>query len=319
MKKRNFRKYLAYVKEQRQTAIADYFLEKDYVLSDFLSTWQSLRQTGQMTSSDSLIFKGGTLLARNYLNYPRISEDLDFTHADSNMLRLIENENKREQEIKKRVLPILEDVQTICDTAGFDFHQRRTDPRYVQVRNSRAVYVLHFYYTSLITHEEIPVKIEINFLEHVLYPCPESRINMIVEMDTFLKSIDYDLIPLSMKTYALDEIVLEKYRALLTRASMKERDIFDLYLIHQRGCNALSAPVDTVHKKIQSGILIAPDTLRNLQKQCSLLQSTSCFESEDDISSFTLVTIKKEPYDDFKNHIVKKLMEICTTYKYTPC
>lgn len=90
MKKNDFRKYVAYVKEQRHSAIDDYYIEKDYFLSLFLSTWQKLKREEKVPHLDALIFKGGTLLVRNYLQYPRISEDLDFTHMDSNELRSID-------------------------------------------------------------------------------------------------------------------------------------------------------------------------------------------------------------------------------------
>ncbi len=43
MKNRDFRKYIAYVREQQRSTIADYYIEKDYFLSLFLSTWQKLK------------------------------------------------------------------------------------------------------------------------------------------------------------------------------------------------------------------------------------------------------------------------------------
>jgi predicted nucleotidyltransferase component of viral defense system len=315
MKKRDFRKYIAYVKERRHSTIADYYIEKDYFISLFLSTWQKLKEEKKASSLDALIFKGGTLLVRNYLQYPRISEDLDFTHTDSNKLRLIDNTNKREQEIKKRILPILEDIKIICDACGFDFNNNRTNTRYVKVRNSRAVYVLHFYYTSFITNEEIPVKVEINFLENIMHHYIESRINTIIDMDTFLKSIDYNLENITIKTYSLDEIILEKYRAILTREAIKERDILDLYLIHQRGNNVLKISTSAINKKIQSGIIIAHDMQKNLEKNCQLLQRETSITSDDDVSRFTLINIDNAPYEEFKNHLIKKLKDICLMQK----
>lgn len=40
---------------------------------------------------NALIFKGGTLLIRNYLQYPQISKDLVFTYKDSQHFRAIDN------------------------------------------------------------------------------------------------------------------------------------------------------------------------------------------------------------------------------------
>jgi len=311
MKKSDFKKYIAYVKEQRHSSIDDYYIEKDYFLSLFLSTWKKLKEAEKIPHLDALIFKGGTLLTRNFLQYSRISEDLDFTHEDSNNLRTIDNENKRENEIKKRVIPIVKEIKLICDAIQFDFETTRTNPRYIVVRNSRAVYVFNMYYTSSITGEKIPIKIEINFLEHITSKCVETKINNIVDRDLFLKSIGYDLDNITIKTYPLKEIILEKYRAVLTRNVLKERDILDLYLIHKRGADVFKADNKSILTKIESGVLIAPDLKKNLDKNCRLVHDDKFTESDDDISRFTLVKIDDETYEKFKVRLYDKLKKIC--------
>ena len=183
------------------------------------------------------------------------------------------------------------------------------------VRNSRAVYVLHFYYHSLITNEEIPIKIEINFLENVIHTCIESKINTIIDTDTFLKSIGYDLENITMKAYPLDEIILEKYRAILTREAVKERDILDLYLIYQRDNDVFKVDTNSILTKIQSGVLIATDLKKNLEKNCQLFKNKSFVESNDDISRFTLVKVDNTEYDNFKSLLHEKLKTICSMRK----
>lgn len=195
---------------------------------------------------------------------------------------------------------------------GFDFEIDRTNPRYVVVRNSRAVYVLLMYYRSLITGEEIPIKIEMNFLENIMHKCLESKINTIVNHDMFLKSIGYDIENIMMKTYPLDEIILEKYRAILTRDALKERDIFDLYLIHKKGRDVFKIDMKAVISKIESGVLIAPDLKKNLEKSCQLLETGSFGDSDDDISRFTLVEVDVEKYEQFKTRLFEKLKKVCT-------
>ena len=300
MKKSDFRKYIAYVKEQRNSSIGDYYIEKDYFLSLFLSKWQRFKEEGKVPHLDEMIFKGGTLLVRNFLKYSRISEDLDFTHTNSNALRVIKNENKRENEIKKRVIPIIEEIKLICGTIGFDFETDRRKPRYIVVRNSRAVYIFHMYYRSLITGEEIPIKIELNFLENIMHTCSESRINTIIDPDILLKSIGYDLRNITMKTYPLEEIILEKYRAVLTRDALKERDIFDLYLINKKGTDVFNTDTTSILTKIESGVLIAPDLKKNLEKNCRLVLDDNFGESDDDISRFTLIEVDEKKYEQFK-------------------
>jgi hypothetical protein len=315
MKKSNFRKYIAYVKEQKQTTIEDFYIEKDYFLSLFLSTWQTLKEDDKVPHLDSLIFKGGTLLARNYLNYPRISEDLDFTHEDSNILRTIQSKGKRETEIRKRVIPIIDDIKCICDVFHFDFETDRTKTKYIEVRNSRAVYIFTLYYNSLITGEEIPIKLELNFLEQILHKPLEIKIDNIVDYDVFLKSIGYDLNNRIMKTYVLDEIILEKYRAILTRDALKERDILDLYLIYKKGIDVFKANNQMIVKKIQSGMLISPDLKKNLENNCQLLSDNQFGDSDDDLSRFTLVKLDENDYEQFKGPLYDKLKEVCSLYK----
>ncbi len=311
MNRTNFKKYISYVKEKRRSNIEDQHIEKDYFISLFLSTWQKLKDAGKISHLDKIIFKGGTLLARNYLDYPRISEDIDFTYNNSNDLRKIKSDNKREKEIKKVVLPIIDEIKLICSTAKFDFETDRANPKYIDLRNSRAVYILNVYYNSLITGEGIPIKIELNFLERIIHECPKLKINNIVDMDLTLKSIGYDLSNIKIDTYHLDEIVLEKYRAILTREKLKERDIFDLYLINKDCKNVLKFDNNLIFEKIMSGDIISPELRENLANNCKLLHDKDFGDSDDDINRLTLVEINKEDYETFKNQLYEKLKNIC--------
>lgn len=62
MNSTNFKKYISYVKEKKKSNIEDYYIEKDYFISVFLSTWQKLKGAGKVPHLDKLIFKGGTFL-----------------------------------------------------------------------------------------------------------------------------------------------------------------------------------------------------------------------------------------------------------------
>ena len=311
MNKNNFKKYYSYVKEKKKSNIEEYYVEKDYFISLFLSTWQKLKDNGIVSNLDNLIFKGGTLLIRNFLNYPRISEDIDFTYEKCNNLREIESVNKREKDIKKVVVPIIDEIKLICDTAKFDFRNDRTNLRYIHVRNSRAVYILNVYYNSLITGEEIPIKIELNFLEEIMHKPSESKINNIVDQDLFLKSIGYDLVNMKINTYPLDEIILEKYRAILTRERLKERDVFDLFLINTGQKDVFKTVNNLIFKKIVSSFLISQVSEKNLGNNCDLLSKGTFGVSDDDISRLSLIEIDAGKYEEFKNRLYNKLKIIC--------
>jgi len=315
MNKTNFKKYISYVKEKRKVDVDDEYIEKDYFISLFLSTWQELKNAGKVTNLEMLVFKGGTLLARNYLNYPRISEDIDFTYGKSNDLRKLDSEHKRENEILKLIKPMIDEIKLICDTAKFDFDVNRKNPKYVIVRNSRAVYLLKIYYTSLITGEELPIKIELNFLENIIYDCSKLKINNIVDQDLVLKSIDYDLLNIEINTYSLNEIILEKYRAILTRPKLMERDVFDLYLINKKCKDIFTFDNKLIFSKIESGYIISAESEENLNKACKLLHEGKFGDSDDDVSRLSLVEVDHADYEKFKVPLYEKLKEICKLKK----
>ena len=311
MNKTNFKKYMSYVKETKRTNIEDQYIEKDYFISLFLSTWQKLKDAGKVSHLDKLIFKGGTLLSRNYLDYPRISEDIDFTYEESNDLRKIESKNKREKAILQRIAPIIDDVKVICDKTNFIFDTNRKNRKYIIARNSRAVYLLNIYYNSLITGEDIPIKIELNFLEEIIHNCLESKINNIVDQDLYLKSVGYDLLNMKVNTYSLDEIILEKYRAILTRKKLKERDIFDLYLINKEQKDVFKADNNSIVTKIESGFLVSQSSKKNVGNNCKLLNEGFFGDSDDDISCLTLIEIDGQDYKIFKKQLFDKLRDVC--------
>ena len=308
MKKTNLKQYISYVKQQKNISIEDELLEKDYMISLFLSTWK--KQKENLSSLEHLIFKGGTLLSRNFLHYPRISEDLDFTFDDSNRLRLVKSDTRREKEIKKLVIDIISDIKKISKSSGFDFNVDRTDQKYIQVRNSRAVYLFFLYYPSLLTGELNSIKIEINFLEHRFFDYIENRIHTIIEPDLYLKSIGYNIENAVVKTYDLNEIILEKYRAILTRGPLKKRDILDLYFIHRNSKDVFTVDTQLIKQKIEDSYLISPVAQTNFTKNIELIKQDTFGESDDRVEPLLLKKIEKEDFTIFQKELLQKLKTI---------
>lgn len=75
-------RYIVEVRKGMNIANAQEIIRKDLILTLILAKFQ--KEQGIFID---LIFKGGTLLSRNYLKFHRFSEDLDFVHKDSNSLR----------------------------------------------------------------------------------------------------------------------------------------------------------------------------------------------------------------------------------------
>jgi predicted nucleotidyltransferase component of viral defense system len=310
----NLGKYINYVKNKLDVSIEDHYIEKDYLLSLFLSTWQKLWEQGEITSLNDLIFKGGTLLMRNHLAYSRISEDLDFTHKKCEEIHKM-SQNKRINTIRRLIIPILRDIKKICDHAEFDFEIKRDNKTYVTAYHHKAVYSMSIYRISEITNLPIRIKIEINFVEHLQYPAVMQTIIPIVDNDTVLTSIGYNLVPIGLFCYALEEIVLEKYRAILTRDAPMQRDIYDLYLIDKKEMDVLDIDKNKIFKKIESGRLATSHLDKNLSNNCKYLLEKGFLDSEDDITLLSLLPINNVQYERFKKKLFKRLQYLCETRK----
>jgi len=215
----NIRKYIGEIKKNLNISIADEIIEKDLLLTLILAEFEKLG------IGKELIFKGGTLLSRNYLKYHRFSEDLDFVHKDSSSLRNL-TRNTREKKIKQFIDVFAPKLKEISDNLGLDFSTNRSNLRYCIIRSGRTVYTFKIYYSK-----EKYIKIEINFIEKTINKPVELLINAITD---FFNSKDI-MFALNLKkenfkvlSYPLSEIILEKYRAILTRNKLMERDLFDL-------------------------------------------------------------------------------------------
>jgi len=287
-------------------------VEKDYVLSKVLSSYQKLKL--QETQLRGLVFKGGTLLAKKYLKYHRISVDLDFTHEDSNRIRALKGKT-REARIKKTIIPIIESFKKIADQNGFDFQTSRTNTRYVQILNDRSVYKLYMYYTSLINSNEEVIKIEINFIEDLIFTCKEDKLLNFADFlgieKKRLNVINYDLVEVSIPQYDVREVMLEKIRAILTRNALKERDVLDLYLLDKiYSLNKIS--ISLIKRKVLSSEGFIKQVDKHLLKSIKLLQERpqDFLKSDDDIGLLLLVELNKEEYSAFKENILSFLIKI---------
>lgn len=110
MDETEFAMYGKLIQEKRSIPLES--IEKDYFLSKVLSSYQELKS--KEIQLQELIFKGGTLLAKKHLKYHRISVDLDFTHKESNQIRLLGGKT-RETKIKRLIIPLIESFKKIAD------------------------------------------------------------------------------------------------------------------------------------------------------------------------------------------------------------
>ena len=287
----NIRKYIGEIKKNLNISIADEIIEKDLLLTLILAEFEKLG------IGKELIFKGGTLLSRNYLKYHRFSEDLDFVHKDSSSLRNL-TRNTREKKIKQFIDVFAPKLKEISDNLGLDFSTNRSNLRYCIIRSGRTVYTFKIYYSK-----EKYIKIEINFIEKTINKPVELLINAITD---FFNSKDI-MFALNLKkenfkvlSYPLSEIILEKYRAILTRNKLMERDLFDLYLIP----NSLNININEVIEKINS----------LLKLKLKELKEEKFFASTEKIQDLAIVKYDLVEFSSFKEKIKPKLISICEKF-----
>ena len=301
-KKINLPKYVAEVKKNMPLALSDEMVTKDLLLSLLLAEFE--KEQGVFTH---LIFKGGTLLSRNHLQYHRFSEDLDFVHQDSNELREL-SRHKRERKIKEFIDLFVPQIKTVAETLGLDFSTNRSDTRYCTILSGRTVYILRVYYGV-----NNYVKIEVNFIEKMIYKPQEVMVKGITDyFDSqelrFILGLHLD--NFRVRSYALPEIVLEKYRAVLTRPVLKERDLFDLFLIP----HALQVNIPAVVEKIHSAALIKKKLKPLLTRNLIRLQQDEFFTSDEAVEDLALVKYNPARFAQFKHEIKPILMEICKSF-----
>ena len=297
----NLNKYIAEVKRNLNIAVLDDIIGKDLLLTLILAEFEKLGL------GKELIFKGGTLLSRNYLKYHRFSEDLDFVHKNSNELRELKR-NAREKRIKQFIDCFVPELKKVADSLGLKFSKDRSDTKFCTILHGRTVYTFRVYHS-----ENGYIKIEINFVEKVI--CQPEEVSVKAITDFFdsrelMFTLGLKIENFKVSSYALEEIILEKYRAILTRDELKERDLFDLFLIK----DSLKADIKKIVEKIRSSSLIKRELHRDIASKLSLLKKGGVFRSNERIQDLAIIKYDLKQFDDFKERIKPILIEICEKF-----
>ena len=297
----NIRKYVEQVKTVLPLKNNDDILEKDLLLTLILAEFE---KTGL---GDELIFKGGTLLSRNYLNYHRFSEDLDFVHKNSGTIRDMTRAH-REREIKIFIDLFTPKLKEVTNSLGLEFSTDRSNTKFCTILHGRTVYIFRVYYSK-----NNFVKVEINFVEKMRYPSEKISVKAITDLfdsKELLFILGLDVKNFNVLSYSLKEIVLEKYRAVLTRNKLQERDLFDLFLIK----TSMSVEIGDVVEKIRNSSLIKRELVALMSEKLDILQNGNFFKSEEKIDELAVVQYDKQEFEHFKQKMLPKLIDICTLF-----
>jgi len=215
-------------------------------------------------------FKGGTCLIKCYLGYYRFSEDLDFTYINQNKFKGL-SKKKARQKISQELDRIVKSLELFCEKNGFDFKPNKANKRYFEFGAGNTLTTIKLFYKSIETGFEQFIKLQFNFVEMLCFPILELDAKTIVnvqeypEMKVLFPEEDLRFVrPVSLTSYNLKEILVEKVRAILTREVVKSRDFLDVYMIKNvKGLSFYELKKDIIEKT--KFVLRYQKYLRNLK------------------------------------------------------
>ncbi|MEW6528889.1 MAG: nucleotidyl transferase AbiEii/AbiGii toxin family protein [Candidatus Micrarchaeota archaeon] len=209
-------------------------IEKDILLHNLL-----IKVSQDDHFKNNLVFKGGTCLIKCYFDYYRFSEDLDFSWINQS-----EFKNKSQKEIRRILSQKIDILMNIfakfSEELKLEFKPDKTNNEYVELGRSNKFVTFKIWYKSAVTERRQFIKIQINFVELFQYGfnhCKASSIIKPVDPKEFEFLFPEYVLILSnpeLKCYDVKEILIEKFRAILTRKGVKARDFIDIFLIAKK-------------------------------------------------------------------------------------
>ncbi|OYT56781.1 MAG: hypothetical protein B6U68_02810 [Candidatus Aenigmarchaeota archaeon ex4484_14] len=221
-----------FIEETAKTLnVEKHLLEKDILLHQILLDLSKTKICEEFT------FKGGSCLIKHYLNYFRFSEDLDFTFIDQGLFKGASQKRIR-QMLSKKIQEIGNALEDIAKKRNLDFKFEKHNKRYIEIGSSNKTATFKLWYIS-IDNMNFFIKLQINFVEKILFPIKKARIRSLAIESKELKFLFPNLYKeyttkVMFNVYDIREILCEKIRAILTRRGIKERDFIDVYLVSKK-------------------------------------------------------------------------------------
>jgi predicted nucleotidyltransferase component of viral defense system len=201
-----------------ETGFSARLVEKDYYCSVVLGALSPLFH-------DGLIFKGGTALSKVHAQFHRLSEDLDFGLSIS-----ADSGRGARRNTAAPIKAFLQNLTTSVPDLRASVFVGKFESRH---------YFGLFYFRSLITGEEEPIKVEVSLREPavdatVFMPAHTLLLNPL----TGKPAVE----PFSVRVLSLQETYAEKARAALSRDNPAIRDFYDISVAILEGTLDVHAP-----------------------------------------------------------------------------
>lgn len=211
-------------------------IEKDMILNFLL--YELNRHS---SFKNKYIFKGGTCLIKSYFGYYRFSEDLDFTFADQELFSGL-SETKIRKIISKEIYEFGNILEEVANKLELEFKLDKKDKKYCEFGGGGRFTSFKLWYRSSILNEIGFIKIQINYVDLILFPIVKSEIvlmNKSLDERIFIifNELKYLKRNIFMNVYSPEEFCCEKIRSIITRRGVKIRDFIDLYYLYKSGVN----------------------------------------------------------------------------------
>lgn len=251
-------------------------IEKDIILHEMLTDLSK-----DSFFSKNFIFKGGTCLVKSYLGYFRFSEDIDFTWKNQKVFR-----GKSQKQIRSYLSGIIDKTgnvfEKISKKRNLDFKCTKNNRDYVELGGSNKFCTFKIWYDSEILRSKSSVKVQINFVEEILFSLKNKRLKSLASDNKklawlFPANKEY-FKALGFEAYDIKEILCEKVRAILTRRGIKARDFVDVYLVCKQNGIKLPGMEKHIIKKTNFTLRLYNKYRENLQTKTKLLESEKFFD-----------------------------------------
>ena len=304
------KRFVAQIKKKHKE-INESIIEKDFYLTLLLNEISKQIDEDNKSPFSKLVFKGGTLLTRTHLNYHRISEDLDFTYIENKKLNKLSSK-QRKKTITVFTQELAEEIDKISKKFNLDFSTNKKDKKYCKVMDRKNVYVFRIYYKPVYGTEE-SIKFEVNFNDELIYPGLFEDIKHLFDSE-LIKDLEFAegikiQIRKNILCYDIREIAGEKIRAILTRPTIKERDLLDLFLISKTIDLEKSLDKKRIVNKIVSSKSFIKGLPEKIKENLEMLTKNRASIIEERVK-LTLIDIKENEYSDFEKKIIPFLAEI---------
>ncbi|MFO7991818.1 MAG: nucleotidyl transferase AbiEii/AbiGii toxin family protein [Thermoplasmata archaeon] len=174
------------------------------------------------------------------------------------------------------------------------------DKRWVEIGGSNKMVTFKLWYESEFLKTTSFIKIQINFLEDIIYPSRDKEtINLIedqgqVEIESVFPE-DYEkyTAEVIIPSYDIREILCEKVRSILLRRGVKARDFLDIYKICDERDLELSRYTEEIVRKTNFSLDLYRKYRKNLDDKKLILSNKDLFSWGDE-REFVLTDIDEE-------------------------